>query len=360
MSELEDSNPPPDPGVKYSTPPCDDLPPLDVPENDDEHEFSETACGLGKALGKIALTPVVGVGLMGIAAVDVVSTGVTGTKIKARNLLYKIKKNDPDADAAESTGYGGYTESITRPPDRPDAMPIEIFDPDSCDYTHLRRNYVDRGIPFILRKPGGAPISHASPPKTADDGPEGSISVVADKMNVKLDGVDQIVRKLLPATFRAHWPLWFQGNYKSGLAHVDLGPGTTNFYWLKRGKKDVIIAPFEVTRKLELATGIDNVHIPGSSGNHDYLSDLDGYYRVTLEEQSMLVFNNSGCLHHFTNIIEEGVTPIALSNRCKHAYGSDPRGWLNLAANLKVWYNMTDHAVDLQTQGDQVRKQDKA
>lgn len=337
-----------------------------APEKGEDHAFSETACGLGKALGKLTLTPVVGVGLMGIAAGDAISTGITGTKIKAREVMYKVSKSDPDYvnsiddSTSSSTGVGSINESINRSVNRPAAMPIEIFDPDTCDYKQLRRNYLDKGVPFILQKANGEPISNASPPKTADDAPEGSISVLADNFNVRLDGIDQIVKKLLPTTFRAHWPLWFQGNYKSGLAHIDIGPGTTNFYWLKRGKKDVVIAPFEVTRHLTLSTGIDNVHIPGSAGNHDYLSTLDSYYRVTLEEQSILVFNNSGCLHHFTNIVEDGITPIALSNRCKHAYGSDPRGWLNLAGNLKVWYGMTDHAVDLQTRGDQVRPAEEA
>jgi len=243
---------------------------------------------------------------------------------------------------------------------RAEPTPIEIFDPETCDYKYLRKEYLDKGIPFILQRTDGKPISNASPPRTTDDDDtEGCISVQADNMNVKLDGIDPIVKKLLPLTFRAHWPLWFQGNYKSGLAHVDLGPGTTNFYWLKRGKKDVIIAPFEVTRKLTLTTGIDNIHIPGSADNHDYLKDLDMYYRVTLTEQSLLIFNNSGCLHHFTNIIEEGVTPIALSNRCKHAYGSDPRGWMNLAANLKVWYNMASHFAGLASSGEETRKEEK-
>jgi hypothetical protein len=123
--------------------------------------------------------------------------------------------------------------------------------------------------------------------------------------------------------------------------------------------QDVVIATPQVTRELTLETGIDNIHIPGSSGNHDYLANLEHYYRVTLEEQSVLIFNNSGCLHHFTNIIEEGVTPIALSNRCKYAYGSDPRGWIHLAGNLNVWYNMADHYVDLMADGEQARKQEK-
>uniref|UniRef100_A0A7S4MGF9 JmjC domain-containing protein n=1 Tax=Odontella aurita TaxID=265563 RepID=A0A7S4MGF9_9STRA len=341
---------------------------VEAPEKGEDHSFSDTACGLGKALGKLTLTPVVGVGLMGIAATDAISTGVTGTTIKARKVLYKINKDDLGAmegsaaneTSAASTGVGDIRASANAPPGRTAAMPIEIFDLDTCDYTDLRRNYLDKGVPFVLKRSDGKPISNASPPKTAEDSPEGSISVLADSMTVKLDGIDEIVRKVLPSTFRAHWPLWFQGNYKSGLAHVDLGPGTTNFYFLKRGKKDVVICPFEVTRDLTLVRGIDNVHIPGSAGNHDYLDTLEGYYRILLEEQSILVFNNSGCLHHFTNIIEEGVTPIALSNRCKHAYGSDPRVWLNLAANLKVWYNMADHAVDLQTSGDQVRKAEKA
>ena len=137
--------------------------------------------------------------------------------------------------------------------------------------------------------------------------------------------------------------LFPQGNYKSGLAHVDVGPATINFYCLQRGKKDVVIADFEVTRHLRLKTGIDNLHVPGSSGNHDFLERLSKYYRIRLEENSILIFNNAGCLHHFTNIIEEGVNPIAVSVRCKHAMGSDPRVWMHLAIDPKVWWNMTDH-----------------
>jgi len=252
-------------------------------------------------------------------------------------------------------------QSLIIPTSRSEPIEIKIFDPDTCNYKMLREDYLNNGIPFILQKPDGQPISNISPPRFAsDDCQEGDISVIADKFKVPLPGIDEIVKKLIPHTFRAYWPLWFQGNYSSGLAHVDLGPGTCNFYFLKRGKKDVVILPFDSTRKLTLATGIDNIHIPGSAGNHDYLSTVDKYYRVLLQEQSILVFNNSGCLHHFTNIIEEGITPIAVSNRCKYAYGSDKRGWMHLAGNLKVWWNMADHAVDLQTTGEQFRKQDKA
>lgn len=66
---------------------------------------------------------------------------------------------------------------------------------------------MDKGVPFILQRTDGKPISNASPPRTTtdDDSPEGCISVQADNMNVKLDGIDPIVKKLLPLTFRAHW-----------------------------------------------------------------------------------------------------------------------------------------------------------
>lgn len=59
---------------------------VQAPKKGEDHSFSETACGLGKALGKLTLTPVVGVGLMGIAAMDAIGTGVTGTQIKARKV----------------------------------------------------------------------------------------------------------------------------------------------------------------------------------------------------------------------------------------------------------------------------------
>ena len=52
--------------------------------------------------------------------------------------------------------------------------------------------------------------------------------------------------------------------------------------------------------------GIDNLFIPGSAGNHEYLKELDKYWRVEVPSNSVLVFNNSGSLHHFTNIVDEG------------------------------------------------------
>jgi hypothetical protein len=89
---------------------------------------------------------------------------------------------------------------INKPAERAAATPIEIFDPDTCDYKYLRENYVAKGISFILRKPNGEAISNASPPKLVDDGDEGNISIITDDFTVKLDGIDEIVKKLLTLT----------------------------------------------------------------------------------------------------------------------------------------------------------------
>mmetsp|Transcript_14960 Transcript_14960/g.24745 ORF Transcript_14960/g.24745 Transcript_14960/m.24745 type:complete len:354 (-) Transcript_14960:224-1285(-) len=328
-------------------------------KEDGPHEYRDTAMGLGRAVTRATLTPVVGLGLMGVAAHDAIASGTIGTIHKAENLIGFTKRDAVDLKGCTLGSISEHDGSDTPGADEP--TPIEVFCIEDAEWKNLRKQYVDKGIPFILRKKDGSKISSVMPPQEADpDAPSGNISVLADSIKVKLENIDDIIKKILPHTYRAYWPLWFQGNYKSGLAHVDLGPGTTNFYCLQRGKKDVVIADYEVTRQLSLKTGIDNLYMPDSSGNHDYLDRLPKYYRVTLEENSILVFNNSGCLHHFTNIIEEGVTPIALSVRCKHSLGSDPRGWLHLATDLKVWWNMTDHVMALSGKTADSRPQDKA
>eukprot|EP00978_Attheya_sp_CCMP212_P027509 scaffold92129_cov50-Attheya_sp.AAC.1 len=326
---------------------------------DEPHKYADTAMGLGRALTKATLTPVVGLGLMGVAAHDAIASGSIGTMHKAGNL---IGRTDKDAVHLKGSEVGSISEvDGSELPGAQEATPIEVFYIEDADWKKLRNQYVNKGIPFILRKKDGSQISDAMPPEEADpNSPVGNISVLADSMTRKFENIDDIVKKVLPHTYRAYWPLWFQGNYKSGLAHVDLGPGTTNFYCLQRGKKDVVIGDYDVTRHLHMKTGIDNLYIPGSSGNHDYLQRLSKYYRVTLEANSILIFNNSGCVHHFTNVIEEGVTPIALSVRCKNAMGSDPRGWLHLAADLKVWWNMTDHVMALSGKKQDSRPQAKA
>jgi len=83
-----------------------------APTKGEEHAFSSTACGLGKALGKLTLTPVVGVGLMGFAAGDAIANGVVGTKIKASQVLYKATKSDKGIEGDSTTSAGSVATSV--------------------------------------------------------------------------------------------------------------------------------------------------------------------------------------------------------------------------------------------------------
>ena len=113
-------------------------------------------------------------GLLGTAAHDALGTGIVGTTVKAKSLIYKVQGDEEEVESEDEDApllspevqeVGNITESVNKPADRAAASPIEIFDPDTCDYDYL----VAKGIPFILRKPNGEAISDASPPKTVDD-----------------------------------------------------------------------------------------------------------------------------------------------------------------------------------------------
>ena len=124
-----------------------------------------------QALGKVSLTPVIGAGLLGTAAHDALGTGAVGTMVKAKELIYKVQEGDAeDVGGEDEVEVGSISETVNKSAERAAATPIEIFDPDTCDYKYLRENYVAKGIPFILRKPNGEAISNASPPKLVDDG----------------------------------------------------------------------------------------------------------------------------------------------------------------------------------------------
>ena len=49
--------------------------------------------------------------------------------------------------------------------------PIEIFDPETCDYKYLRKEYLDKGVPFILQRTDGKPISSNALHCTTDSPP---------------------------------------------------------------------------------------------------------------------------------------------------------------------------------------------
>lgn len=214
-------------------------------------------------------------------------------------------------------------------------LAVEVFDPDVLgrkDWKRLRDEYVHRGVPFVLRRADGAPLSSVAPPaggEATEEHAADHIRVVMMPMWQSLPGLDELCAKLLPWSPRAYWPLWFLGNYSQGQAHVDLGPHVFNCYFQCSGTKDVLLAPPEITKTLDLAPGVDGLFIPGSEGEaRTYVARLPYYYRVDLAPQSMLCFNSTSTLHQFRNHpAEDGSTPQALSIRLKHTSCGEPRVW---------------------------------
>lgn len=97
-----------------------------------ENDFTETACGLARALGKVSLTPVIGAGLLGTAAHDALGTGAVGTMVKAKELIYKVQEGDAeDVGGEDEVEVGSISETVNKSAERAAATPIEIFDPDT-------------------------------------------------------------------------------------------------------------------------------------------------------------------------------------------------------------------------------------
>ena len=111
---------------------------------------------------------------------------------------------------------------------------IQSWDPDTLtltDWMRLREEYVEHGVPFVLRRANGRPLSAVAPPAsvlgTAFNA--GCIRVAALGMLTPLPGLDELIGKLFPHSTKAYWPLWFLGKYTQGKAHVDLGPHVFNW-----------------------------------------------------------------------------------------------------------------------------------
>ena len=211
-------------------------------------------------------------------------------------------------------------------------LEVDEFDPDkltAADWARIKRDYIEKVVPFVLRREGGKPLSDVAPPPEAVAAAfsQGCIRVVSNPYFIPLGPLDEYIGKLFPGQLRAYWPLWFLGKYSQGLAHVDLGPATYNCYYMKSGGKDVIIVPPDVTRQQTLQNGIDGIYIPDTQGEkREYLKTLHHYYHVNLKPQSMLVFSNSACIHQFRNIdAEDGTPPEALSIRMMHPRFGDRR-----------------------------------
>jgi hypothetical protein len=227
-------------------------------------------------------------------------------------------------------------------PTKSGKLEMDHFDLDSdLDFAKLRREYVDKSIPFVLYRSSGKPISDFAVDVQAKSA-EGSIRITYLPFFEKIPGLDEIVSKLTYAfTPRAYHPLWFSVSYKQGTAHIDLGPATVNFYFMKSGMKDVIIVPTEVSRGVKkLARGMDGLHIDGSANpERAYLKSLQYYYQVVLKPQTMLVFNNSASIHHFCNIYApDGSPPEALSLRMLYSMNADLRTFYNFLNNPRMYW----------------------
>jgi len=175
---------------------------------------------------------------------------------------------------------------------------------------------------------------------------QGCIRVVSESYNVQLGALDGFIAKLFPRVLRAYWPLWFLGKYSQGKAHVDLGPATYNCYYLKSGRKDVIVVPPDVTCEQELLPGIDGIFIGDSEDEkRSYLAQLRAYFHVELQPESLLVFSNAACIHQFRNIDgEDGAPPEALSVRMMFPSWGDRRIRLHLVSDLRMYWRFTTYA----------------
>jgi hypothetical protein len=86
-------------------------------------------------------------------------------------------------------------------------LPVPVFDPDdpSLNWKRMRQEYVDRGIPIVLRRANGLPISTVTPPISAtDDCISGCIRVINTPWLGALPGMDEVVAKLCARSEHAH------------------------------------------------------------------------------------------------------------------------------------------------------------
>ena len=96
-----------------------------------------------------------------------------------------------------------------------------------------------------------------------------------------------------------------------------------------------------MTERLKLETGYDSLFIPGSAKDvsRSWLSQCNEHYHVKLKAQSVLVFSNAACLHHFRNCeVEGGIAPEALSTRLKYDAGMDRRAFWHELADPALWW----------------------
>jgi hypothetical protein len=131
----------------------------------------------------------------------------------------------------------------------------------------------------------------------------------------------------------------FRGKYISGITHIDISK-TYNFYYMRKGIKEVLIIPLEFEKYVNMSYGIHNVYVRDETSNsHNistlkWLDNIPYYYRFYLKEGEILIFNNSGCLHKFVNKTPNN---IALTSRVLNFnWGTSELIKYNMLTNNKV------------------------
>lgn len=112
----------------------------------------------------------------------------------------------------------------------------------------------------------------------------------------KLNGLIQSMLTFSPVMMAR-----FQGGYKTCVAHIDSG-STYNFYYMRRGAKQVTLVPPEMSDELELIPGKDSVYVKGSEKDFENFGHQYSAHYFTVQEGEVLVFNNCAMLHQFTNL----------------------------------------------------------
>ena len=102
------------------------------------------------------------------------------------------------------------------------------------------------------------------------------------------------------------------GNYSSTYAHLDFIPSYT-LYYLKNGKKKIILIPMEYSDE-HLTKGNDSLYDIDSLKNKNWHLKYKSYYNFYLFKDDVLFFNNTSFLHKFVNMKYSTAFLIRMSN----------------------------------------------
>lgn len=176
---------------------------------------------------------------------------------------------------------------------------------DELRYQDLQK-YIYDSEPFVLDKIPGSffkPLTDNYPIRSHSPSNSSFIQIQQYTFPRKLEALDGLIYRLTkkPVIYMAS----FSGNYTSSYAHID-SMSSYNFYYLKKGHKEVYIVPHEYSHLLDLGNGIDNVFVSEDDQSVDkvrsWIRKIPQYHHFVLNESQVLVFNNAKCIHKFINL----------------------------------------------------------